>query len=46
VPAPKSVDGWVKWFQKHPNLTTEEPVPVTVGGVSGVRIDALVSSEP
>jgi hypothetical protein len=46
VPAPESVDGWVKWFQKHPNLTTEEPVPVTVGGVSGVRIDALVSSEP
>jgi hypothetical protein len=46
VPAPKSVDGWVEWFQKHPNLTTEEPVPVTVGGVSGVQIDAVVSSEP
>ena len=24
VAAPESVDGWVEWFQKHPNLTTEE----------------------
>jgi hypothetical protein len=46
VPAPESVDGWVEWFQKHPNLTTEEPVPVTVGGASGVQIDAVISSEP
>jgi len=46
VPAPDSVDGWVKWFQKHPNLRTEKPLPVTVGGASGVRMDAVVASVP
>ena len=46
VPAPDSVDGWVEYFQKHPNLRTEKPVPVTVGGASGVRIDAVVASVP
>jgi len=46
VPAPDSVDGWVEWFQKHPNLRTEKPLPVTVGGASGVRIDAVVASVP
>ena len=46
LPAPNSVDGWVEWFQKHPNLETEKPVPVTVGGASGVRVDAVVASVP
>jgi class 3 adenylate cyclase/tRNA A-37 threonylcarbamoyl transferase component Bud32 len=46
VPAPDSVDGWVEWLQKHPNLETEKPVPVTVGGASGVRVDAVVASVP
>lgn len=45
-PAPRSVDGWITWFQKHPNLDTGKPVPVTVGGVSGMRIDSVVSSIP
>jgi hypothetical protein len=45
-PAPDSVDGWVAWLQKHPNLATEKPVPVKVGGASGVRIDTVVSSVP
>jgi|SRR5829696_791290 len=45
-PAPQSVDGWITWFQKHPNLDTGKPVPVTVGGVSGMRIDSVVSSIP
>jgi hypothetical protein len=46
VPAPDSVDGWVEYFEKHPNLSTEKPVPVTVGGASGVRMDAVVASVP
>lgn len=46
LPAPTSVDGWVEWFQKHPNLETEKPVPVTVGGASGARVDAVVASVP
>jgi len=45
-PAPDSVDGWVAWLQNHPNLKTEKPVPVKVGGASGVRIDTVVSSVP
>jgi uncharacterized protein YjbI with pentapeptide repeats len=40
VPAPDNADGWASWFQKHPNLdTTSKPVPMSVGGKSGVRID-------
>ncbi len=37
--APESVEGWVEWLRKHPDLDTEEPVPVTVGGISGMRVD-------
>jgi uncharacterized protein YjbI with pentapeptide repeats len=40
VPAPETVDDWVSWFQSHPTLETSNPVPVRVGGVSGMRIDA------
>lgn len=46
VPAPDSVDGWIDWFQKHPNLETTKPVPATVGGVSGTQLDVVVSSTP
>ena len=39
VPAPETVHEWVSWFQSHPTLETSNPVPVQVGGVSGMRID-------
>jgi len=39
VPAPETVHEWVSWFQSHPNLETSKPVPESVGGVSGMRID-------
>jgi serine/threonine-protein kinase len=41
VSAPDGVKGWVEWFRKHPDLDTEEPKAVTVGGVSGMQIDAV-----
>ena len=43
VPAPQNM---VEWFQGHPYLETEEPEPVKVGGVSGVRFDAIVAEAP
>ncbi len=46
VPAPKSADEWISWFQNHPNLEASEPVPVSVGGVPGVRIDITATSIP
>jgi hypothetical protein len=39
VPAPETVHEWVSWFQSHPNLKTSNPVPESVGGASGMRID-------
>jgi hypothetical protein len=39
VPAPETVHEWVSWFQSHPTLETTNPVPVRVGGASGMRID-------
>jgi uncharacterized protein YjbI with pentapeptide repeats len=39
VPAPKNTDEWVSWFQSHPHLATSEPVPMSVGGASGKRMD-------
>jgi uncharacterized protein YjbI with pentapeptide repeats len=39
VPAPETVHEWVSWFQSHPTLETSNPVPESVGGVSGMRID-------
>jgi hypothetical protein len=45
VPRPANADEWVSWFQSHPNLDTSEPVPMSVGGVSGVRIDVTPTSE-
>jgi hypothetical protein len=42
VDAPKDMVGW---FQHHPYLKTEEPEPVTVGGVKGVRFDYVVAED-
>lgn len=36
----------VAWIRQHPNLDADEPSPVTVGGVSGTRLDVGVSSAP
>jgi Pentapeptide repeats (8 copies) len=46
LPAPENATEWVSWFQKHPNLGTSKPVPASVGGASGVRIDVTASSTP
>jgi uncharacterized protein YjbI with pentapeptide repeats len=46
LPAPENASEWVSWFQKHPNLDTSKPVPVRVGGASGMRIDVTVTSTP
>ena len=36
----------VGWFQRHPYLKTDRPVPVTVGGVKGVQFDLVVDDLP
>jgi hypothetical protein len=36
--APKDVVGW---FQQHPYLQTDNPEPVTVGGVKGQQLDGF-----
>jgi hypothetical protein len=46
APAPENADKWVSWFQRHPKLDTSKPVPVSVGGASGMRIDVTVASTP
>jgi uncharacterized protein YjbI with pentapeptide repeats len=46
VPAPETVHEWVSWFQSHPNLETSNPVPESVGGVSGMRIDVTCVPGP
>jgi hypothetical protein len=46
VPAPENFDEWVSWFQNHPDLETSKPVPASVGGESGMRIDVAVTSTP
>ncbi len=43
VVAPKDLVGWL---QQHPYLKTDEPEPVTVGGVEGEQIDVLVKGLP
>lgn len=45
ISAPESVDEWASWFREHPNLDTSKPVSVRVGGATGMRIDATLSSE-
>jgi hypothetical protein len=44
--APETAKEWVSWFQGHPNLETSKPVPVSVGGTSGMQIDVTASSTP
>jgi WD40 repeat protein len=46
VPAPENAGEWVSWFQNHPNLETSKPLPVSVGGASGMQIDVTASSTP
>ena len=43
VDAPEDMVGW---FQQHPYLQTDEPEPVTVGGVKGVQFDVVVEDLP
>jgi uncharacterized protein YjbI with pentapeptide repeats len=45
VSAPENVSEWASWFREHPNLDTSKPVSVRVGGATGMRIDATLSSE-
>jgi uncharacterized protein YjbI with pentapeptide repeats len=44
--APENTDEWVSRFQRHPNLDTSKPVPVSVGGASGMRIDVTDCGQP
>jgi hypothetical protein len=46
LPPPATVDEWIAWYREHPYLDAEKPVPVTIGGVSGMQIDSTVSSVP
>jgi hypothetical protein len=43
IPAPEDMVGW---YQEHPYLDTEEPEPVSVGGVEGVYFDAVMTTLP
>ena len=42
VDAPEDLVGW---YQRHPYLRTDEPEPVRVGGVEGVRFDVIVAKD-
>jgi hypothetical protein len=46
VPAPENSEAWVSWLQGHSGLDTSKPIPVRVGGASGVRMEVRVSSAP
>jgi hypothetical protein len=35
----------VGWYRRHPYLRTDEPEPVRVGGVEGVRFDVIVAKD-
>ncbi len=43
IPAPEDMVGW---YQEHRYLDTEEPEPVSVGGVKGVYFDAVMTTLP
>jgi hypothetical protein len=43
MPAPKDM---VAWLRQHPYLRTSDPQAAAVGGVEGVRLDAVVASVP
>ncbi len=42
VEAPKDLVGW---YQHHPYLKTDQPEPVTVGGVKGKQFDVVVAED-
>ena len=42
VDAPEDLVGW---YRRHPYLRTDEPEPVRVGGVEGVRFDVIVAKD-
>jgi len=44
ISAPENAKEWLSWFQRHPNLETSKPVPVSVGGASGMQIDVTAST--
>src|ERR671921_550832 len=41
----KAPEDMVGWFQHHPDLETEKPEPVTVGGIKGLQFDYVVSED-
>ncbi len=41
----KAPEDMVGWFQHHPYLKTEEPQPVTIGGVKGEQFDWVVTED-
>jgi hypothetical protein len=43
---PDNVAAWAAWFQDHPYLQTSDPIPVSVGGASGMSIDVIATSPP
>ena len=43
MPAPEDL---VAWLQHHPYLQTDDPQPAAIGGVEGMRLDAVVASVP
>jgi hypothetical protein len=43
MPAPEDL---VAWLEQHPYLRTDDPQAAAVGGVKGVRLDAVVASMP
>jgi len=45
VSPPENTDEWVSWFRRYPNVNASEPVPVSVGGASGLRIDVTSTAE-
>lgn len=46
VPAPDTIDGWVAWHEQNPYLEVTEPEPASVGGATGVRFNARLTSIP
>ena len=42
--APDGAHEWLSWLQRHPTLQTSEPVPVSVGGASGMQMDVMLGS--
>jgi len=42
-PAVEAPEDMVGWFQHHPYLETEEPQPVTIGGIKGEQFEWVVA---